>query len=204
MINLARIVPAVTVSAMFLAGCVPEYTPLEFAVQGDRIVANGTIDADSLAAFEAVANDNPAIKTLLLQSIAGSVDDEANLAFSRIVRDLGFDTIVPADGMIASGGTDLFLAGNRRILEAGACVGVHSWSGGWGRPAAELPRDHREHRRYLDYYRDMEVDPQFYWFTLEAAPASDMHWMTAKEADRFGLSTGQAPELGAPGVCEVR
>ena len=204
MINPARIVPAVAVSAMLLASCVPEYTPLEFAVKGDRIVANGTIDAGSLAAFEAVADDNPAIRTLLLQNIAGSVDDEANLAFSRVVRESGFDTIVPSDGMVASGGTDLFLAGNRRILEPGACVGVHSWGGGWGTPAAELPRDHREHRRYLDYYRDMAVNTAFYWFTLDAAPASEMHWMTAGEADRFGLGTGRSPGLGTPDVCEAR
>ena len=191
------------ICVVLLASCGPSYTPLEFTAEGDRIVASGTIDASALGDFRAVAERNPEIRTLLLRTIDGSVDDEANLVFSRAVRELGFDTVVPSDGMVASGGTDLFLAGNRRTLEPGACVGVHSWGDG-GRPATELPRDHRIHAEYLDYYRDLGVDPDFYWFTLEAAPAEDMHWMTAGEADRFGLTTGPSPELGARDVCGTR
>ncbi|MFT5530530.1 MAG: hypothetical protein ACI91O_000543 [Candidatus Poriferisodalaceae bacterium] len=29
----------------------------------------------------------------------------------------------------------------------------------------------------------------FYWFTLEAAPAESIHWMTSIELDRYGIAT---------------
>ncbi|MEM7122492.1 MAG: alpha/beta hydrolase [Pseudomonadota bacterium] len=176
---------------------------MEFDAEGEHFSVTGVIDESTPEIFRAITSQHPHIKTLVLQYVEGSVDDDANLEFSRDVRDLGFDTIVPSDGLIASGGTDLFLAGNRRTLESGACVGVHSW-GGEGPPAAELPRDHHEHAKYLDYYRDLGVDLEFYWYTLAAAPAAEMHWMSADEADRFGLTTGQSPELGASIVCHGR
>lgn len=201
--RLTKPVALAAVCLPVLASCTPQYTPVAFNLEGGRIVATGAIDASTLEAFTTIARQNPEVQTLLLRTVEGSVDDEANLVFSRVVREQRFDTIVPADGLIASGGTDLFLAGNRRTLEQGACVGVHSWGGG-GPPAAELPRDHHDHLKYLDYYRDLEVDTEFYWFTLTAAPASDMHWMTAEEADRFGLTTDPSPELGDPDVCEAR
>lgn len=186
-----------------LASCAEQYTPVSFVAQGEQIIATGTIDHTTLAAFEEVIALNPQSKTLVLQYIEGSVDDDANVVFSRVVRDEGFDTIVPSGGMVASGGTDLFLAGQRRILLPGACVGVHSWSGS-GIIATELPEDDPEHDRYLDYFQDIGVNPEFYWFTLEAAPAEGMHWMTAAEADRFGMTTRAAPSLGTPAVCDER
>ncbi len=190
-------------AALLLAACADPYTPVSFTAQGDRIVASGTIDHTTLSAFEEVIGEHPGIKTLVLQNIEGSVDDDANVVFSRVVRDEGFDTVVPSDGMVASGGTDLFLAGKRRVLEPGACVGVHSWGGG-GYVAAELPEDHPEHDRYLDYFRDIGVDPGFYWFTLDAASEDEIHWMSAAEADRFDLTTRKAPQLGSAAVCDAR
>lgn len=188
----------------FVAGCESyDYDPLSFRYQDGAIVAVGTIDATTLAAFEKITQAHPQAKTLVLQTIHGSVDDEANLIFSRFVRTQGFDTVVPADGMVASGGTDLFLAGNQRHLEPGACVGVHSW-GGPGPAAASLPRDHREHKPYLAYYRDLQVEEEFYWFTLAAAPAEEMHWMTADEANRFAMTSVPAQSLSSRQICETR
>lgn len=186
-----------------LAACSDPYTPVSFAAEGDQIVASGTIDHTTLAAFEEITEENPEIRTLVLQNIEGSVDDDANVVFSRVVRDAGFDTVVPSDGLVASGGTDLFLAGHQRVLEPGACVGVHSWGGG-GYVAAELPEDHSEHHRYLDYFADIGVDPAFYWFTLDAASEDEMHWMTAAEANRFDMTTRAVPQLGQNAVCDER
>lgn len=198
-------IPRLTVLACALvAGCESyDYDPLSFRYQDGAIVAVGTIDATTLAAFEQITQAHPEAKTLVLQSIHGSVDDDANLIFSRAVREGRFDTVVPADGMVASGGTDLFLAGNQRHLEPGACVGVHSW-GGPGPAATSLPRDHEEHRKYLTYYRDLQVDEEFYWFTLQAAPAEDMHWMTAAEANGFAMTTTPAQSLSSGPICMTR
>lgn len=188
---------------VLLTACADHYEPVRFEALGDEIVVVGTIDHTTLSALEEVARQNPQIKTLVLQYIEGSVDDDANVLFSRVVREQGFDTVVPSDGMVASGGTDLFLAGNRRVLEPGACVGVHSW-GGWNIVATEIPEDDPEHDRYLDYYEDIGVDAAFYWYTLRVAPADGMHWMTAAEADRYDLTTGRAPRLGSPAICDKR
>ncbi len=188
---------------LLLVGCADDYTPVSFWAEGDQIVASGTIDHTTLSAFEEVIDENPGIKTLVLQNIGGSVDDDANVVFSRVVREEGFDTVVPSNGLVASGGTDLFLAGNRRVLEPGACVGVHSWGGG-GYIAAELPEGHPEHDRYLDYFDDIGVDPDFYWFTLDAASEDEMHWMTASEANRYDMTTRSAPRLGTAAICDER
>lgn len=187
-----------------LAGCGGlDYTPMDFTVEGNDIVAMGEIDDGVLDRFRDVTSAHPKADTLVLLSVGGSVDDDANLIFSREVRARSFTTLVPADGLIASGGTDLFLAGTERVLEPGACVGVHSWSGG-GEEGKDVPRNDPEHRKYLDYYREMGIPAAFYWFTLEAAPADEMHWMTAAEINRFGMTTEPATKSGNRADCDIR
>ena len=180
-----------------------DYQPMSFELDGNKFVANGVIDGDTLDAFEDIVDEHPDIKVLVLQQVDGSVDDEANVEFARIVRELEFTTIVPSDGLIASGGTDLFLAGVKRVLETGACVGVHSW-GAEDFVATELPRSHEEHDRYLDYYDDVGVDEGFYWFTLEAAPADKMHWMSKGEVNKFNVATNDVGNLSASSACNTR
>ncbi|NOD32505.1 alpha/beta hydrolase [Ruegeria atlantica] len=194
---------SITACLALLASCGAYYTPVSFVAQGDQIIASGTIDETTLSAFEEVTAQNPEARTLVLQYIEGSVDDDANVIFAREVHRAGFDTVVPSNGLVASGGTDLFLAGNRRVLQPGACVGVHSWAGS-GLVATDLPEDDPEHDRYLDYFKDIGVDEEFYWYTLFAAPADSMHWMTTAEANRFDLSTKGAPALGSATVCDER
>lgn len=97
---------------------------------------------------------------------------------------------MPAEGFIASGAVDFFIAGARRTADVagGARLGVHTW-GGDGFVGADLPRDHPDHRPYLDYYAEMGVPADFYWFTLEAAPLETVHIMTAEEVEFYGLLT---------------
>lgn len=136
-------------------------------------------------AFEA----NPDIKMMVLQFLPGSVDDESNLEASRLIRANGMTTVVPADGFVASGGTDMFLAGLRREIQSGACVGVHSWADGDGTEGKDIPRDDAEHQLYLSYYDEMGIDPDFYWFTLHAAEADGMHYMTNAEITRYAVAS---------------
>ena len=35
----------------------------------------------------------------------------------------------------------------------------------------------------------MDIPEDFYWFTLEAAPAEGMHWMTEAEMARYRVHT---------------
>ena len=96
-------------------------------------------------------------------------------------------THLPKEGEIASGGTDFFLAGHERTLEAGSRIGVHSWSGLDGEEGVDVPRDDPQHQLYLEYYRAMEIPEASYWFTLEAAPAAGVHWMSTSELEQFGF-----------------
>ena len=56
--------------------------------------------------------------------------DDVNLLASREIRNRGIATHIAKDGMVASGGTDMFLAGAKRTIEIGAKLGVHSWGDG--------------------------------------------------------------------------
>lgn len=99
---------SITACLALLASCGAYYTPVSFVAQGDQIIASGTIDETTLSAFEEVTAQNPEARTLVLQYIEGSVDDDANVIFAREVHRAGFDTVVPSNGLVASGGTDLF------------------------------------------------------------------------------------------------
>ncbi len=180
-----------------------DYTPLEFSVAGDRITAIGVIDGTSLDTFLDAIDDHLEIRTLVLKNIGGSVDDEANVAFSRVINELDTITLVPSDGLVASGGTDLFLAGTTRILEPGACLGVHSWAAD-DFTATDISRTSSEHGRYLDYYNDINIDPAFYWFTIEAAPAVGMHWMTSAEVEQYRVATLLVGSLSTAITCDSR
>lgn len=193
-----------TLSALGLftsAGCADDHTPLSLTLLGDEVIASGEIDADSLGLFNDIIVKNPNVKTLVLKYVGGSVDDEANIEFARFVRKMGINTRVPSDGLVASGGTDLFLAGHGRVVEPGGCVGVHAWAAE-DFTALDLSRSDPEHDRYLSYYKDIGIHADFYWFTLQAAPADAMHWMTAEEVMQFGMVTQNVSRLGSPEDCD--
>lgn len=164
---------------------------LSFQVKDTDAVLTGAINAQAITAYTAMRADHPEVKRLVLKDVPGSIDDEANLELSRKIRKDGLATHVPANGEIASGGTDLFCAGTTRTAEAGARVGVHSWSGGDDLQGDKLVDDKENpaHKIYLDYYKEMGIPAAFYWFTLKAAPPEGVHWMTPKELKDYGLLT---------------
>ena len=49
--------------------------------------------------------------------------------------------------------------------------------------------DSAEHDLFLDLYADLGIPADFYWFTLSAAPADGMHYMSEEEILRFNLLT---------------
>ncbi len=143
----------------------------------DTLYMKGVIYSNTLKDIKKVLDANPQVTTLVMEEVAGSIDDEINLVASQEIRKRDINTYLPENGMVASGGTDMFLAGKERQVHSTAKLGVHSWSGG-DQVALDFPRDHEEHQKYLDYYIDMKIPTDFYWYTLEAAPADDIHWMT--------------------------
>lgn len=195
------------VSVTATAGCslmLDGGDPLALTVKNGVFVASGTIGSDAPDTVRTALENNPNIKTIVFEHLPGSVDDEANLVASRIIHEAGMTTIVPAGGFIASGGTDMFLAGTTRQVEEGACIGVHSWAevGLFGQTSGnDVPKEDETHQEYVKFYEDIDIDPGFYWFTLNAADADDMHYVSQAEMAQYGMVT--APLPGGKDVTEA-
>lgn len=160
-----------------------------FVIDNDKAYMNGIISKDTIRQVKELISNYPQVKTIVMQNVDGSIDDESNLIASRLVREAGLNTYVPADGSIASGGTDFFCAGVKRNIEDGAEIGVHSWGGDDIQNATSLPKDHEAHKPYIKYYEEMELpDPEgFYFFTIYAADAENIYNMTRDELIKYGL-----------------
>jgi len=159
-----------------------------FEVRGSEAVMTGVIGPSTPGRVLELVLRHPEVETIVMLDVPGSMDDVSNLRAAKMVRAHGLATHVPSDGMVASGGTDFFLAGARRTAGADARFGVHSW-GGFDQEGADVPRDDPEHEKYLEFYRSVGIIEAFYWYTLEAASAEDIHWMTTAELERYGMLT---------------
>ena len=171
-----------------------ESTAASFRVEGETAHMNGVINASTPAAVLRLIFEHPEVRIIEMGMVPGSIDDESNLRAAGYVRSRGFTTKLNAGSRIFSGGTDFFLAGSTRIIEAGAQVGIHSWSAGSGEAGWELPENHPDHRPYLDYYESMGIPADFYWFTLTSAPPDGMHIMSEEELARYNFP---APNAGS-------
>ena len=160
-----------------------------FTVQGSRAFMRGELGAGTGDQLRALMRDHPQVTTIVMVDVPGSNDDDAAIAAYPLVRQFGLSTIVPSNGVIASGGVDFFIAGTTRTIEPGGMVGVHAWSDG-SRSAASFPANDPAHRLFIDYYQSMGLpDPEgFYFFTINAAPPEGIHYMSANEIARYGLT----------------
>lgn len=162
-------------------------------VKNDKAIMYGVLGQTTPDLIRTLHSKYPDVKIIVMQDVPGSEDDTANLEASKLLRQYGYRTHVPKDGVIASGGTDMFTAGKLRTIEIGAKLGVHSWSGidenGNEVGGDKLPKSSPEHKPYLDFYTLMGIPTDFYWFTLTAAPASDIHYMTIEEMKKYKLLT---------------
>jgi len=156
-------------------------------------IIDGIIDSNTPKHWENFIAANPTITTLIMKDCPGSDDDAANLEAARMIRQQGVTIHLPADAVIASGAVDLFLAGTTRTREAGSKIGVHSWADGKNNEATDFPVGDEEHQPYIDYYVEMvflqKNAEAFYYFTINAAKAADIHWMTDGEIMQYSLLT---------------
>jgi len=132
-------------------------------------------------------------------NIGGSADDDINLYTGLMIHDNNMTTMVTKTGSVFSGGTDLFAAGKKRVLqrknaigafEGNKQVGVHSWAQG-DKEAKAFPFTHESHRRQATFFNKVMGDKgiDFYLFTLDAAPAAGEHWITKADSDKYGFIT---------------
>ncbi|KXO10889.1 hypothetical protein AKG98_732 [Moritella sp. JT01] len=131
--------------------------------------------------------------------IGGSADDDINMYTGLMINSNKMTTIVTSTGSVFSGGTDLFAAGNPRILqrsdtnktiELNKQVGVHSWAQG-DKTAKEFPYTNESHRKQATYFNKVMGNKgvDFYIFTLDSAPANGAHWITKADSDKYDFIT---------------
>ena len=166
-----------------------------FTVQPDNetVLMNGEIKSRTLQDFSNMLSGHPGIKLVNMREVPGSNDDEINFQVGVKLRQNGINTHILDNGFIASGGVDLFLAGVKRTRGTNTQIGVHSWSDGAGNEATDFPVDSSEHLPNIQYYANVGYTAQwsrdFYFFTINAASAANIHWMTEAEITQYGLIT---------------
>ncbi len=167
----------------------PNVIDMTFTPEGDALIINGETQNDSLVKFRAALEKYPQTRKIILNIVPGSDDDEVNLKMARVIRRHQLSTHLTRTSVIESGGVELFMGGVERTMEQGAKIGVHSWSDDEGYEGHQLPKDHKDHKPYIKTYQKLGIPKSFYWFVLNAAPASGMYFMTEEEIVRYNLLT---------------
>lgn len=160
----------------------------------ETIMLDGVINTKSLVEFNKLYEANKTVKQIKIKNCDGSINDEINLQLSKRVHDLKLNTHLMDNGKIASGGVDFFLAGIKRTAGKNTKIGVHAWSDGV-KSATDFDKGHPNHQPYIDYYKyigftDAEAKA-FYYFTINAATADNIHWMTADEITKYKMLTSE-------------
>lgn len=166
----------------------------QFTVIGTEMTIEGRIKTNSSTLFNSVLAANAGVTTVIMENVPGTLDTDASFAIGRAIRSNGLATVVPAGGFIASGGTDIFLAGVTRTISGpnttklAGLIAVHSWEAGFTR-GSDLSISNPLHQPFLTYYSDMGIPDSFYWFAINAAAPDTFHVMTAAEISQHGVVT---------------
>lgn len=164
----------------------------KLVVNGNKATLSGTLGTSTYIQIQDMIHTTSA-DTLILSNVPGSENDGINMHTGRLIRNAHLTTIMPKDGEAYSGGVDLFAAGTQRIYEVGGKIGVHSWCcTDDGKDAGQLSKDDKAHGAQLTYFREMlgdEKGPEFYFYTIDAAPANDIHLMSVVDMVKYTLTT---------------
>jgi len=156
----------------------------------EKLVLSGGLGTRAYNQIFDLAHNHPEVKTLVEGHISGSIHDDINMQTGRLVRKHKLATHITKTSDIASGGVDLFCSGIKRTMEDGAKVGVHSWSDDEGIEAGDLPTDSKLHTNQIDYFNEMLGSPigkEFYFYTINAAPANGIYQMNRSEMEAYNL-----------------
>ncbi|WBX73637.1 hypothetical protein PG913_12530 [Tenacibaculum pacificus] len=163
-----------------------------FKIASDKKIVemNGTIGSSSLINFNKLYAVYPTITKINIKNCDGSSDDEVNLKLSKKVYDLNIEIHLLDNAEIASGGVDFFLAGKKRTRGTETRIGVHSWAGD-DSTATDFPVGYANHLPYIEYYKSIgftdTAAKAFYYFTINAAAANSIHWMTEAEIGTYKM-----------------
>ena len=169
-------------------------------VSNFAIIRDGDLGVNVFNKLVDITQNYPNITEIGLKNIDGSVHDDINMQTGLLLRKAGLNTYVldtEGEGTdIASGGVDLFTAGVKRKIENQETVklGIHSWAGendeGVRIEGKDFPKEHKRHHDQLLYFCKMlgvDVGYDFYFRTLEAADADNIHSMTDDELVEYNI-----------------
>ena len=184
-----------------------ENASFQFHVNGTFAVAYGVIGSNTPNAVQDLITNSPEVSTIVMLACPGSEDDEANLEASTLIHEQGYKMYLPINGWIASGATDMFIAGSVRVAEITPDpVGVHAWGDGGSIEATDFPEGHEYHQPYIEYYVSTGFTQQeaedFYYFTIYAAASNDIYWMTDLELDQYKIRSCRFSEAPSYSVSQ--
>lgn len=153
---------------------------------GQAIVLSGVIVAGDEAVFHALAETTGKV-TVVTTGPGGSVG--AAIAIGSEIRRRGWSTLVPQDTRCASACSMIWLAGQTRLLAAGAQIGFHAMS--QMRDGARK-EDHSEDFYLRQWLTDLgyAMDASA---TIVNTPADFVHWYDATELNANGIPTALYP-----------
>ncbi|TDO98005.1 alpha/beta hydrolase [Marinomonas balearica] len=169
---------------------------IQMIVEGDRAYLSGVLGSDLSITLESMIEQHPNVTELVLVDVPGSLDQEATMNSARLIRRLGLNTHISRTGYVLSGGVDLFLGGVKRTIGPGAAVGVHAWrdqnspsTSSGIKMEGVIDMSDPVHAEYVNFYLSLGVPERFYWFSLNAAPAERIYYLTSEEIYDFHLAT---------------
>ena len=165
----------------------PYEDPLVIEIDGTIAIMYGLLDPGAYDEVVYLLDNHPEVRTIVMTYVPGSDDNGEYLDAALLVNEANLATCVPDGGEICSGAVDFFLAGVVRVLGDNTFVGVHAWAGD-DVEAGELSRDDPDHDLYLNFFRLIGIDEDFYWFTL-AAPSWDIYNMSEIDRQDWGMET---------------
>ncbi|WP_432448522.1 hypothetical protein [Aliiroseovarius marinus] len=154
---------------------------LDVSQDGTSLALSGTISPGVTKAFRAALVTHPNLKTLLLDSHGGNVFEARGLAQLVLQNNLG----THVQRRCASSCTLVFMAGQTRILDAGAQLGFHRYvlEGNAALPLFDIEAEQQRDRQFL---ADRGVQDWFVDQAFETPP--DQLWEpTRAELERGGV-----------------
>lgn len=164
--------------------------PMTFHSDGAGTVsAVGRITLTTYADFETFLAGDLAVERVVLHSPGGSVRDAMGMAL--MIRDMGADTVVPANGYCASSCPLVFAGGVTRAAGDPAWLGVHQVFTLEG--TAGTVQDGMEGAQYVSSQAqqlldDMGVDPRA-WIHAMATPPDRLYVFSSEELASYQWTT---------------
>ncbi|QZT37506.1 hypothetical protein K5X82_01110 [Halosquirtibacter xylanolyticus] len=148
----------------------------------DTLTAKGYIYYNSVSDFKCAIKKFPKAKTLILDTIPGSFDQNQSIILGNMIRVLNMNTVIPKDGIVYGCGINLFLAGNNRMVHDSCCIKIPALNSRERLTVTVEEQRNREQQEY--YYQKMGLKHNFIEYIEENQPLSQLI-ITAKELKNF-------------------